>query len=157
MSDPISASTFSANVAALTINITNDKGATVPLTILTRTTTPPQLNTLWPMLSPMGKFKMNAVDTRQSCSATPLWSTQWTAKYGYYHCPAGRMKLWQVDNIISANVMAIRNAIALNCKALGVNDLAVAASEETVVLQWADKKMYLGGTIDIRVLDYRNL
>lgn len=156
MADPISAATFSTNIAALSISITTDSLAAATLRILTRTNGPASLNTLWPVLAPLGKFKTNAADKRLSCGATPCWETTWTAKYAYYHCPTGKAKFWQIDDEISNNLMAIRNAIAASCTALGVEDVAVSASDETIVIPWSDRKMYYGGTLDIKVLDYRN-
>lgn len=157
MADPISATTFSTNVAALTITVTDDKGAAQTLRIISLSNGPPALNTFWPCLAPLGKFKSNAADKRLSCGPTPCWETNWAAKYGYYHCPTGKAKFWDIDNVVSDNLMAIRNALAAACTTLGVNDLEISASDHTVVLPWADKKTYYGGTLDIKILDYRNL
>lgn len=156
----ISASAFSANVAALSaITMTLTNGKTKALSIATLANLrQAQYARDCPYLYPQFNFQSGLGSSIASSGLTdPLIEWTWTANYYYAHAPigAGRNAV-DHDESIAINAAVIASAIQAATYTLGVKYITVAAITDPAVVPASDNQQFYGCEIALNIFDWTN-
>jgi hypothetical protein len=158
MANPVSASTISTSIAALSITVTKPDGNTAALVIYSLATMPPKLDGRALYLYPKFTYRTAYKEDRASCGtgANAFWEATYDLNYFFAHAPVGSGRYGLDHNSkVSDNAQAIANAIAVAWDALGVVNIEVDVSDPTLVPGPDDKQFY-GAEITLHVKDWRN-
>lgn len=154
----IAANVLADNITALSITVAKPDGTTGTLTIKDLDNLKIVLNRDCPILYPQYDFATGWNYERQSVGANPFWQVNWTAHYYYAHSGIGQGRYnGEHSAKISANALAIAEAIAAACTTLGVTEIAPASISEPTIVPGPDDKQFYGAQIEFAVTDYRNM
>lgn len=154
----IAANVLADNITGLTITVTKPDGTTGTLTIKDLDDLKIILNRDCPVLYPQYEFATGWNYERQSVGTDPFWQVTWKARYYYAHAEIGRGRYnGEHSKKISANALAIAEAVAAACTALGVSEIAPSTISEPTLVPGPDDKQFYGAEIEFDVTDYRNM
>jgi len=154
----IAANVLANNITGLTITVTKPGGATGTLTIKDLDDLKIILNRDCPALYPQYDFATGWNYERLSVGTDPFWQISWTARYFYAHAEVGRGRYnGEHSAKIAANALAIAEAVAAACTALGVSEIAPSSISEPTIVRGPDDKQFHGAEIEFAVTDYRNM
>lgn len=157
----ISASTFSTNLATLTISVVNSGG--LPVTLKIRSVADLKKNPViegrdCPLLVPAYTFQTNLQTPRESMGEDAFRSKDWTANYRLIFCPVGGDRTGlDVNYMIVDCINSILAAVVAVPTTLGVNDVAFSGSNDPNIIEWVNGDKFYAADFQLAVEDFRNL